>query len=40
MFEKKLSNLIHNMIKLSFDPIKDISFDGLGKKKQCLRVLI
>lgn len=39
-FEKNLNILIHDKLKLTFDPLKDIYYDALSKKKQCVRVLI
>ena len=38
-FEKNLSKLIQNNLKSSFDPMKDINYDALATKKQCIRKL-
>jgi hypothetical protein len=39
-FERKLSRIIINKLKSTFDPLKDINFDALGKEKTCVRRLI
>ena len=38
-FERNLARLIQNNLKSSFDPLKDINYDGLAMKRQCVRKL-